>query len=204
MDCKQAKQISMLDILNRQGFRASYTKNNKGVIYHWFISPFRPTETIASFSYNSRLNTFYDYGNGLSGTVVDYICAYYQFDIPKTLNFLREIDFSFSQHSNLNIISAEKKENKRTYNIKSIKSVAHPALVNYLARRKISKSLCKKYLLEIEYEIYGRSFFGVAFQNDSKGYEISYEYRKQNTGEFTRVKTCLICIRYDIIFNGKH
>lgn len=194
MNCKQAKQISLLYILNRQGFKEAYTRNSKGTIYHWFISPFRPTETKPSFSYNSRLNTFYDYGNGLSGTVVDYICAYYQCIIPKALELLQDFDFSFSQQNISNEIIADKKENDHNgYEIKSIHAIKHPALVKYLAKRKISPSLYSKYLVEINYTIDGRSFFGVGFQNARKGYEVSYEYKKKSTGEFVRVKTCLIC-----------
>jgi len=30
-------------------------------------------------------------------------------------------------------------------------------------------------------------------QNASKGYEVSYEFKKNSTGEFMRVKTCLVC-----------
>lgn len=194
MNCKQAKQISLLRILNRQGFKASYTRNNKGTIYHWFISPFRQAETKPSFSYNSNLNSFYDYGNGISGTVVDYICAYYQCTIPKALELQQDFNFSFSQQNISDEIVAEKKENDAgQYEIMSIRPIKHPALVKYLAKRKISQSLYSKYLVEINYNLNGRSFFGVAFQNVSKGYEVSYEYKKNGTEEFIRVKTCLVC-----------
>lgn len=194
MNCTQAKKISLLHILNRQGFKASYTRNNKGTIYYWFISPFRKAETKPSFSYNSRLNTFYDYGNGISGTVVDYICVYYQCDIPKVLELLKDFDFSFSQQNISNEIIAEKKENDvGEYEITAINPIKHPALVNYLAKRKISPGLYSKYLVEINYKIGGRSFFGIAFQNLSKGYEVSYEYKRQGTKDVVRVKTCLVC-----------
>ena len=195
MNCTQAKQISLLHILNRQGFKASYTRNNKGTVYYWFISPFRQAESKPSFSYNSQLNTFYDYGNGISGTVVDYICTYYQCEIPKALELLQDFNFSFSQQNIETEIIAEKKENNKhsEYKIMSISSVKHPALVKYLAKRKISSGLYSKYLVEIKYEMHGRSFFGVAFQNASKGYEVSYEFKKKGTEEFVRVKTCLFC-----------
>ncbi|MEI5984887.1 toprim domain-containing protein [Sphingobacterium sp. PU5-4] len=194
MNCIQAKQISLLHILNRQGFKEAYTRNNKGIIYYWFISPFRQTESKPSFSYNSQLNTFYDYGNGISGTVVDYICAYYQCEIPKALELLQDFNFSFSQQNLYSETIAEKKEKKSIgYGITSIHPIKHPALVQYLAKRKISPSLYSKYLVEINYTIDGRSFFGVGFQNASKGYEVSYEYKKKRTEEFVRIKTCLVC-----------
>ena len=203
INCTQAKQISLLYILNRQGFKASYTRNNKGTVYHWFISPFRQTESKPSFSYNSQLNTFYDYGNGISGTVVDYICAYYQCEIPKALELLQDFNFSFSQQNIETEIIAEKKENKHSeYKIMSISPVKHPALVKYLAKRKISSGLYSKYLVEINYKMNGRSFFGVAFQNASKGYEVSYEFKKKGTEEFVRVKTCLFCKDISLISRG--
>lgn len=194
MNCKQAKQISLLHILNRQGFKHAYTRNNKGTIYYWFVSPFRQAESKPSFSYNSRLNTFYDYGNGLSGTVVDYICAYYQCDIPKALELLKDFDFSFPQQNIPNEIIAEKKENNLSrYEITSIHAIKHLSLVKYLDKRKINPNLYFKYLVEINYNMNGRSLLGVAFQNASKGYEVSYEYKKKDTDESVRVKTCLVC-----------
>ncbi len=202
MNCSQAKQISLLQILHRQGYKESYTRNNKGTIYYWFVSPFRRTESKPSFSYNSRLNTFYDYGNGVSGTVVDYISAYYQCDIPKALDLLKDFNFSFSQQITSNEIVAEKKENDhKEYEITSIGRIAHPALVKYLNKRKINQRIYSKYVLEINYKINGRSFFGIAFQNLSKGYEVSYEFKKKGKEDFVRVKTCLIC--KDITFFSK-
>lgn len=194
MNCSQAKQISLLQILHRQGYKESYTRNNKGTIYYWFVSPFRRTESKPSFSYNSRLNTFYDYGNGVSGTVVDYISAYYQCDIPKALDLLKDFNFSFSQHDTSKEIVAEKKENDhKEYEITSIGRITHPVLVKYLDKRRINHRIYSKYVFEINYKISGRSFFGIAFQNLSKGYEVSYEYKKKGTEDFVRVKTCLIC-----------
>lgn len=194
MNCKQAKQISLLQILYQMGHKEVFTRTNRGTAYYWFISPFRPSETKPSFSLNIDLNTFYDYGNGLSGTVVDYICAYYQCDIPKALELLKDFNFSFSQQIPTKEIVAEKKENDNNeYEITSIKPIGHSALVKYLEKRKINKRIYSKYLVEINYKIGGRSFFGIAFQNLSRGYEVSYEYKKMGTEDYVRVKTCLVC-----------
>ena len=195
MNCTQAKQISLLQILYKLGHKEVFTRTNRGTTYYWFISPFRPSEAKPSFSLNSELNTFYDYGNGISGTVIDYICAYYHCEIPKALELLQDFNFSFSQQNRASEIIAEKKENNKhsEYKIMSISSIKHPALVKYLAKRKISSGLYSKYLVEIKYEMHGRSFFGVAFQNASKGYEVSYEFKKKGTEEFVSVKTCLVC-----------
>lgn len=194
MNCTQAKQISLLQILHKIGYYEVFTRTNRGSNYFWFLSPFRPAESKPSFSYNAELNTFYDYGNGLSGTVVDFMCAYYQCDIKKALELLNDFDFSFPQQNITNEFIAEKRENKLSeYEITSIHPIKHPALVKYLAKRKIAASLYSKYLVEIKYNMNRRSFFGVAFQNVNKGYEVSYEYKKNGTDEFARVKTCLVC-----------
>ncbi|GGE20329.1 toprim domain-containing protein [Sphingobacterium cellulitidis] len=203
MNCTQAKQISLLQILHKIGYYEVFTRINKGSNYFWFLSPFRPAESKASFSYNSELNTFYDYGNGLSGTVLDFMCAYYQCDIQKALELLQEFNFSFPQQNIANEIIAEKRENKLgEYEITSIHPIKHPALVKYLSKRKIASNLYSKYLVEIRYNMNGRSFFGVAFQNASKGYEVSYEYKKNGTDEFIRVKTCLVCKDISLFARG--
>jgi 5S rRNA maturation endonuclease (ribonuclease M5) len=138
--------------------------------------------------------------------VVDYICAYYQCEIPKALELLQDFHFSFSQQNIPSEIIAEKKENNKhsEYKIMSISPVKHPALVKYLAKRKISPSLYSKYLVEINYKMHGWPFFGVAFQNASKGYEVSYEYKKKGIADFVRVKTCLVCKDISLISRGSN
>jgi hypothetical protein len=44
---------------------------------------------------------------------VDYICAYYQCEIPKALELLQDFHFSFSQQNIPSEIIAEKKENNK-------------------------------------------------------------------------------------------
>lgn len=193
MNCTQAKQISLLQILYKLGHKEVFTRTNRGTTYYWFISPFRPSEAKPSFSLNSELNTFYDYGNGISGTVIDYICAYYYCEIPKALELLDSFDFSFSQQSLSNIISAEKEKNDHCrYDIVSIRPVTHRALLQYLDARKLNPLFYKRYLLQIDYTLNDSYRFAVAFENNSHGYELSYRYWNRSEQKYVRMKQCLI------------
>jgi len=193
MNCSNAKRIPLIQLLARQGFNPAFSKTRKGVLYYWFMSPFRK-ETKPSFSVNTELNTFYDYGNGLSGTVVDYMCSYYNCDISKALTLLDNfnLSFSFPQHCVSRNVTAAKEENMEDYEITSVGSIKHKALQDYLKRRKLNLTLATKYLNQINYRIKGRSYFGIAFRNLSEGYEVSYEYKGRENGDYIRVKSCLL------------
>lgn len=145
-------------------------------------SPFRAEKT-PSFKINPVLNTWYDFGLGKGGTILDLIMQLENKDTKEAVKKLRELAgdttssnnsfFSFPQH-NLNttqkIIDYE------------IKPLNNQALINYLKSRKIDYRASQDYLQEIYYSIKGKNYFGLAFKNNSEGYEIRNKYFKGAVG----------------------
>ena len=145
-------------------------------------SPFRAEKT-PSFKINPALNTWYDFGLGKGGTILDLIMQLENKDTKEAVKKLRELAgdttssnnsfFSFPQH-NLNttqkIIDYE------------IKPLNNQALINYLKSRKIDYRASQDYLQEIYYSIKGKNYFGLAFKNNSEGYEIRNKYFKGAVG----------------------
>jgi 5S rRNA maturation endonuclease (ribonuclease M5) len=56
-------------------------------------------------------------------------------------------------------------------------------LINYLKSRKIDYRASQDYLQEIYYSIKGKNYFGLAFKNDSNGFEIRNKYFKGVVGK---------------------
>ena len=145
-------------------------------------SPFRSEKT-PSFKINPVLNTWYDFGLGKGGTILDLIMQLENKDTKEAVKKLRELAgdtttsnnnfFSFPQH-NLNttqkIIDYE------------IKPLSNKILLNYLKSRKIDCRASKQHLKEIYYKVGDKNYFGLAFENNSKGYEIRNKYFKGAVG----------------------
>jgi hypothetical protein len=51
-------------------------------------------------------------------------------------------------------------------------------LFKYLKKRAINSDVAKRYCCELNYEIHGRTWYGIGFKNDLGGYEIRNEYFK--------------------------
>jgi len=63
-----------------------------------------------------------------------------------------------------------------------IKPLNNQALINYLKSRKIDCRASKQHLKEIYYKVNNKNYFGLAFENNSGGYEIRNKYFKGAVG----------------------
>ncbi|OYD44272.1 hypothetical protein CHU00_17680 [Sphingobacterium cellulitidis] len=193
MNCTIANtQISLLSILYKQGYKESYTRNNKGKIYYWFLSPFREERT-ASFVVNINDNRFKDWGgSGDSGTVVDYVVKYYKCDVQNALSLLGSFDLpsSFIKQKNDHYQSSDKAQSDN-YEILAVKTIEHSNLIKYLKRRKFQEPYWK-YLCEVHFKLNNKIYYAVGFGNESQGYELSWEYWSKAKQSFVRNKMCLV------------
>ena len=173
MTLQQLKQIVRIaDYLNTE-------EKEKDFFIH---SPFRAEKT-PSFKINPIKNTWYDFGTGEGGTILDLIMKLENKDTKEAVKRLKELAgdttsnsfFSFPQQNTFNnqsnkIIDYE------------IKPLSNKALIKYLQERKISLQASKQHLKEIYYKVKDKTYFGLAFENNSKGYEIRNKYFKGAVG----------------------
>jgi hypothetical protein len=61
---------------------------------------------------------------------------------------------------------------------KKVSGISNPALVEYIKSRGLDPKLLGLYLCEVYYQIAGKNYFAVGFQNDSEGLEIRNKYFK--------------------------
>ena len=145
-------------------------------------SPFRAEKT-PSFKINPVLNTWYDFGTGEGGTILDLIMKLENKDTKEAVKRLKELAgdttsnsfFSFPQQNTFNnqsnkIIDYE------------IRELNNKALLDYLQDRKIDYRASQGYLKEIYYKVGDKTYFGLAFKNNSGGYEIRNKYFKGAVG----------------------
>ena len=148
-------------------------------------SPFRAEKT-PSFKINPKLNTWYDFGIGEGGTILDLIMKLENKDTKEAVKRLRELagdtttsnnNFSFFPQQN----TFNNKSNNKVIDYK-IKPLNNKALIKYLNDRKIDCRASKQHLKEIYYKVGDKNYFGLAFENNSKGYEIRNKYFKGAVG----------------------
>ena len=66
MNISQAKQIDLVDFLEKEGYKAVKNKGNN----HWYCSPIR-SENTPSFKVDSKRNEWFDYGLNKGGDILD-------------------------------------------------------------------------------------------------------------------------------------
>jgi len=187
MNCEQAKKIDLKKFLIENfGFQIEYSRG----LEHWGKSVFR-NENSASMKVNEKFNSFIDFGAvggkyKASGTIIDFIQCYYQIGVSEALERIK--DFSFPQHRKI-MIAEEEKNIAKTYFIEGVYDLQNAELLKYLASRGLDLNLCKKFLMEVKYSLFGssRSFLNVGFRNDVGGYEVNY---RVSNNVYT-VKRCL-------------
>ncbi len=178
MNCNKAKKTSLLSYLKKLGNNPQKINNLEA----WFLSPFREEKT-PSFKINLRKNIWYDFGEGLGGTIIDLIMKLNKCSVSEALKALDD-DISFSFHQQPVIV--EKTELK----IRAIKQIQHPALLKYLKVRKISSVIAKQYCKQVEYTFNGKFYFSIGLKNNSGGYELRNKFFKNSSSpkDITHIK----------------
>lgn len=161
----QAKSISIIEILQKNGFEPQKVASNGT----WFYSPFRNEKT-ASFFVDNK-NGFYDFGSGVGGDVIKLICELQKITFVESVKLLlQENNFSFVSPDTL-----IKHQEKSEFTIEAIKPLNNKFFKDYLSKRKIDISIAQKYLNEVYYKTSPnqiKNFFGIGMENQSKGFEV--------------------------------
>ncbi|WP_417886692.1 CHC2 zinc finger domain-containing protein [Zunongwangia sp.] len=175
MNCKKAKNINLTAVLKKIGAR-EMKKNNHEI---WYLSPFR-NEQKASFKINLKKNTWYDFGFGSGGTVIDLVMRLQNCTISEALLFLSDSNYSFSFHQ-------QKSLDKSAEKINIIKSmpIKHNALKGYLKERKIDLHVAQQFCYEVNYSFRGKTYFSIGLKNRLGGYELRNKFFKNSSSPKT-------------------
>ena len=163
MNCKQANEnISIREVL--ESFSLFPSKEHPKTAYYFAINR---QERTPSLLVNYVKNIAFDFGTGKQYDVVSIVQEFKQCTVSDALEYLKQFDFSFQKQKedlrNLN-------EEKKSYQILEVKEITHPALLEYLKERNLETQ--KSELEEIHYQIEDKTYFAMAFKNDSETLKI--------------------------------
>lgn len=175
MNSTQAKTIRIENYLSRIGIEPTKVLPNTLK----YISPFRKKEKEPSFNVDRTKNVWYDFGSGQGGTIIDLVVKLFDMTISQALE---ELNKDNPTHFSFLPANSSIPQDKEQTVILSIKELQNKYLRQYLEDdRHINISKTNQYISEISYRTYGKNYNGIAFKNDSAGYEV-------------RNKTAKLCI----------
>ncbi len=168
--CEDSKKIDLVGWLSSLGYQPQKILGQD----YWYCSPLREERT-ASFKVNRRLNAWFDFGIGKGGNLVDFGLLYYKCTIPELLRKLQE---PFSFHQQLPYLQHPYPAVEKKLKVIAVKPIFEDGLYRYLRRRKIPLELAEKYCRQVSYELGGKIYPAIGFQNSSGGYELRNPYFK--------------------------
>jgi hypothetical protein len=145
---------------------------------YWYLSPLRDEKT-PSFKVNRKLNRWYDHGLGQGGNLIDFAVRYHRCTVGE---FLQSVsgNLSFHQPIYTPVKKQEKREESRI-NILRERPLSSFFLCRYLRQRRIPLALDGRYCKEVTYELNGKEYLGIGFENNSGGYELRNPYFKASS-----------------------
>lgn len=170
MRTQEAKKIRMEDLLATLGYLPSKTSHGGSKL--WYHSPFRDDKD-PSFKIETRYNSWYDFGVGRGGNILDFIMAYENVELSDSLTFLDNLNIiAFHNTKVADILGSGVK-------IKKVQPLQNLALLSYLKEeRGLNLEIAKSYLEEVYYLANKKHWFAAAFRNDSGGWEVRNKYFK--------------------------
>jgi len=174
MNISEAKQIDIVDFLDKQQIKAHHRKGNK----YWYCSPYR-NENTPSFKVDAARNDWYDYGSGEGGDIIDLGKKLYKTNDTSTV--LRKIAEDAPTLVN-NLVRTRNAPTKRPQESEfrnvQYSPLAEIPLQSYIIRRKVDLNLAKVYCCEVHYSVKGKNYYAIAFRNRNGGYEVRNQYFK--------------------------
>lgn len=165
----QLNQISIVDYLAKLGHKP---KKDYGARLDYF-SPIQE-EKNRSFCVYVSTNSWYDWGRGMGGGLVQLVM------VLENCDRSRAIDILLGGNFNLNRSLEPKKPNKKAIEILETRRIDDVNLINYLWARNIKPDLARLYCKEIVYffplgKYPNRLHTTIGFQNKKGGWELRSE-----------------------------
>lgn len=166
MTTEELKKISMIDYLGSMGFVPEYSMKNGNE--YWYNSPFR-NEKKPSFKITVDKNTWYDFGAGQGGSIIDFVACFNRCSIREAFSILSVRQIKPISFKLENIPTYRKSDEVE---LRSIKKLNNKVLIGYLEERGIDIEIAGRYIEEVYYRRNGTNYFTIGMKNDSGGYEV--------------------------------
>lgn len=172
LSCSEARELDIVDYLSGLGHEPVKIKGRD----FWYLSPLR-TEKTTSFKVNRKLNRWFDFAMGKGGNLIDFAIEYHGCTVGEFLASLQD-RFFFQQPSPESKATIYQQDRDNGIKILEVKSIFHPALLDYLEERRIPIAIADWHCQEVHYIVRDKEYFAIGFVNDSGGYELRNAYFK--------------------------
>lgn len=183
ISCADAKKIDLVEFLAKLGYLPENLRNDDC----WYKSPLREENT-ASFKVSRNLNLWFDFGTGQGGNLIDFGVLYFRCTVSEllqklqgmgfgpTLSFHQPISASSVQAALTGQVAGEKKtERPGRIIVLGAGPLTSGQLVDYCEKRFIPFTIAQTYCKEISFELYGKKYSAIGFENNAGGYELRSE-----------------------------
>ena len=169
---KEIKTIPLAAFLSRLGHEPAARKGTR----LWYKSPLRQEHT-PSFKVETTLNCWYDFGIGKGGNIIDLAAELYQ---STDLRHLMRCIANCCPVPSVQTVASSFAPRHSAPSMErfEVAPLEHRALVAYLQERGIPAHIAKANCKEAHYSVNGKSYFAVAFENVSGGWELRNRYFK--------------------------
>ena len=181
---KEIKSIPLATFLSQLGHEPTARKGTR----LWYRSPLRQEHT-PSFKVETTLNCWYDFGLGKGGNIIDLAAELYQ---STDLRYIMRCIADSCPVPSVQTVASTSFQRHSAPSMEQFKVVPleHRALVAYLQERGIPAQIAKANCKEAHYSVNGssrsafgaerrkNSYFAVAFENVSGGWELRNLYFK--------------------------
>ncbi|WP_154955960.1 toprim domain-containing protein [Muribaculum intestinale] len=169
---KEIKSIPLATFLSQLGHEPTARKGTR----LWYKSPLRQEHT-PSFKVETTLNCWYDFGLGRGGNIIDLATEIYR---STDLRYLMRCIADSCPVPSVQTVASSYPQRHSAPSMERFEVVplGHRALVAYLQERGIPAHIAKAKCKEAHYNVNGRFYFAVAFENVSGGRELRNRYFK--------------------------
>ena len=170
MNIDEIRKISLVEFLNQLGYKPT-GRDSKGL---WYYAPYRG-ERKPSFHVNPNKNVWFDFGTGAGGDIFSLAG-----EMSGSSDFLRQADFIDEKMS----LPAAKPYNPKpfieepTFENVVVSRLESPILLAYLAKRGIPKAIAQRYCVQVDYELHGKPYYAIGFENNAHGFELRSSFFK--------------------------
>ncbi|HHH14309.1 MAG TPA: DNA primase [candidate division WWE3 bacterium] len=167
MTTQDAKKIDLVDVMARLGHTP--TKIQGASV--WYRSPFREEKT-ASFKVNKDLNSWYDFGIGEGGRIIELFQALYNDQsVPHALEIIGNMH-AFSVPTPAPLPKPPKQKTDKPV-ITAVREISNPALIQYLEQKRgLDPELVRLYASEIHYNVGNASYIAIGHANEKGGFDV--------------------------------
>lgn len=176
MTIQELKKIEIINVLKKINIDAVEKKKEE----FWFKAPWRNEQTA---SIKCQNNLFYDFGEGAGGNTIDFVMKLFNIEFKEALLWIKNELESFSFHQPKQDLINREVNKGTSYQINKEQVLQNHILTDYLKARCLDIEVCKRYLIEVYYQVNDMNYFGVGFKNDVGGIEIRNKYTKLCLGK---------------------